>query len=319
MKKRIRIGELRVGMYVEELETSSLDHKYYAPFLIDTIDQIKAVITCNAISAVIDVTKGINPDATAQSESEIRRNFEQYLLRHYSSQEIAHARILMSKTVPKVKDLLTNAPREGAINVEAALSSVEDIMASTTKNAGALVSLSKLRRRDEETFVHSISVSALLITFARKLSMNEELIRHVGLAGLLHDVGKMAIPTEILRKQEKLTEHEYRIVRLHPVLGSELLKNKATLPETVLDVCLYHHERYDGSGYPSRLSGEQIPFVARLAAICDVYDALTSRRPYKATWSQARAVETMLSTQGHFDPSLLRQFVSKMILSGDLN
>ncbi|RBR00896.1 hypothetical protein FVER53590_30316 [Fusarium verticillioides] len=226
--------------------------------------------------------------------------------------------MVIAETLPKIKELFASAPREGGIDLDIASALVRAVIGSIVANGGALISLSKLRTKDEDTFIHSISVCALLVTFGRKLNLEDGLIRDLGLAGLLHDVGKMAIPEYILQKSEKLSEDEFRIVRMHPRLGFELLSGKSVLPGTVLDICLHHHEKFDGSGYPFGLAGEKIPYVARLAAICDVYDALTTRRAYKGTWSQAQAVDSMMRSRGHFDPSLLRLFVSQMVLSGEL-
>jgi HD-GYP domain-containing protein (c-di-GMP phosphodiesterase class II) len=109
------------------------------------------------------------------------------------------------------------------------------------------------------------------------------------------------------------------LVRMHPQRGYELVSSLPNTPRQVLDICLHHHEKFDGSGYPSRLAGQQIPFVARLAAICDVYDALTTVRPYKRAWSQAEAINMMMNSPGHFDPDLLAAFVSNMVISGTLH
>lgn len=124
----------------------------------------------------------------------------------------------------------------------------------------------------------------------------------------------MIIP-EILNKPWKLTAEEMDLVRAHPQKGYEMVAKADSAPDEVLDICRFHHERYDGSGYPDRLSGRDIPYVARVAAICDVYEALTSIRPYKRAFSQAEAINMMMNSSGHFDQKLLSAFVSRMIIS----
>lgn len=205
--------------------------------------------------------------------------------------------------------------RRGFIN--AASQAVERIMSEAMTNAGALIGVAKLKKKDEGTFLHSLSVSALMmVAFGRSLGLDEETIRLLGLGGLVHDLGKVALPIELLRKPGKLTGEELALIRTHPERGLEMLAQVVSLPKVVLDICLYHHEKFDGSGYPRKLMGSGIPFAARLAAICDVYDALTSIRPYKRASTQAQAIDTMLLSAGHFDPDLLKAFVSGMVING---
>ena len=162
-------------------------------------------------------------------------------------------------------------------------------------------------RRDELergtlTLRKSDAVSALMVTFGRSLAMGEDAIRLLGLGGLVHDLGKTALSVDLSRKPGQLTVQELAIIR-----------------EAVLDICLYHHEKFDGSGHQKQLVGRDIPFVARVAAICDVYDALTTVRPYKGRMSQAEAVDLMFRSHGHFDPDLLKTFVSRMIINGAID
>ncbi|WP_313305490.1 HD-GYP domain-containing protein, partial [Stutzerimonas balearica] len=129
-------------------------------------------------------------------------------------------------------------------------------------------------------------------------------------AGLLHDIGKMAMPLEVLNKPGKLDDDEFAIMRSHPERGHALLLNaQSSVSEAVLDVCLHHHEKVDGTGYPHRLAGEQISLLARMGAICDVYDAITSNRPYKTAWDASGSLAKMAQWQGHFDTQLLHAFV----------
>jgi len=158
-----------------------------------------------------------------------------------------------------------------------------------------------------------------MIAFGHALGHGKDDVRVLGLGGLVHDLGKLAIPDDILSKSGKLTAVEMDLVRAHPQMGFEMVAKPGTAPPEVLDICRFHHERYDGSGYPHRLSGKEIPYVARLAAVCDVYEALTTIRPYKRAYSQSEAVNMMLNSPGHFDSELLSSFVSKMVISGTLH
>jgi len=128
-------------------------------------------------------------------------------------------------------------------------------------------------------------------------------------AGLLHDIGKMAVPDLVLKKPSKLTDAEYAVVREHSQRGYDLLLQNENAPAIAAEVVLHHHEKYDGTGYPHGLKGEEISLYARMGAICDVYDATTSNRPYKDGWAPAESIAQMLEWDGHFDPKLLDVFV----------
>jgi len=140
-----------------------------------------------------------------------------------------------------------------------------------------------------------------MVSLARQLGLSEDLVREAGLAGLLHDVGKMTMPVEVLNKPGSLTDAEFVVMRSHPERGHALLLAAGSIPASALDVCLHHHEKYDGSGYPYRLQGEAISLFARMGAVCDVYDAITSNRPYKKAWNPAESLARMAQWTGHFD------------------
>jgi HD-GYP domain-containing protein (c-di-GMP phosphodiesterase class II) len=169
-----------------------------------------------------------------------------------------------------------------------------------------------LKTKDDYTFMHSVAVCALMVALARQLGMSEALCREAGLAGLVHDVGKALMPLEVLGKPGKLTDDEWRIMRGHPGRGFALLEDGGTATAAMMDVALHHHERVDGTGYPHRLAGDGISELARMGAICDVYDAVTSNRPYKAGWDPAESIAKMAAWKGHFDSRLFNAFVHSL-------
>ncbi len=186
---------------------------------------------------------------------------------------------------------------------------VNDIADSVSRNPGALISLARLKTSDNYTYMHSVAVCALMISLGRALQLSEAACREAGLAGLLHDIGKVAIPLGILNKPGSLSDDEFATVRSHPQRGYDMLREGASASAAVMDVCLHHHEKIDGSGYPDRLAGEQISLLARMGAVCDVYDAITSNRPYKSGWDPAESVSKMISWTGHFDTKVLSAFI----------
>ena len=198
------------------------------------------------------------------------------------------------------------------VDAESCLPLVEEISRSVSRNPDALVSLARLKTQDNYSYMHSVAVCALMVVLGRTLGLDEAACRAAGLAGLMHDVGKAVMPLEVLNKPGKLTDAEYQVIRSHPERGHALLlEGRGATPE-MLDVVLHHHERVDGTGYPGRISGEVFTPLARMGAICDVYDAITSNRPYKAGWDPAQSIARMAGWKGHFDPELFSAFVQSL-------
>ncbi len=166
--------------------------------------------------------------------------------------------------------------------------------------------------RDKKTEKHSQRVIEMTITIARKMGMSHEELAHVRRGALLHDIGKMAVPDAILLKPGKLTEEEWVIMRKHTVHAFELLSPIDYL-RPALDIPYCHHEKWDGSGYPRGLKGEEIPLAARIFAVADVYDALISDRPYRKAWSREEALEYIhLESGSHFDPQVVEMFFEEV-------
>ncbi|QWT16717.1 HD-GYP domain-containing protein (plasmid) [Sphingobium xenophagum] len=186
---------------------------------------------------------------------------------------------------------------------------VDEIAASIARNRSAMSSIVRLKSKDEYTYMHSVAVSTLMINLADELGLSQDEKREAGLAGLLHDIGKMAVPNDLLQKAGALSDKEFRLIRTHPARGHALLLQSEGVPEAALDVCLHHHEKMDGTGYPHRLPAEKISLFARMGAICDVYDAVTSHRPYKEPWTPFEALARMKAWTDHFDPAILASFI----------
>ena len=188
---------------------------------------------------------------------------------------------------------------------------VQDITDSVMRNGSALISLARLKTADNYTYMHSVAVCALMVSLSHQLKLNESDTREAGMAGLVHDLGKSAMPLEVLNKPGKLTEGEFAVMRAHPEAGHRMLLEAKGVGPIPLDVCLHHHEKVNGLGYPHRLKGEDISLFARMGAVCDVYDAITSNRPYKSGWDPAESIQKMAqwSREGHFDDRIFQAFV----------
>jgi putative nucleotidyltransferase with HDIG domain len=197
-----------------------------------------------------------------------------------------------------------------ALQVSEAEPLVDEISQSISRNPEAFLSLVRLKNKDNYTYMHSVAVCALMTSLGKQLGLSGQDLKDVGMAGLLHDVGKMMIPDKVLHKPGKLTDDEFNIIKEHPLKGWEVLKISPGANDAALDVCLHHHERVDGKGYPEKISGDKLSLFARMGAICDVYDALTSNRCYKTGWEPAETLRKMTEWKnGHFDERIFYAFV----------
>jgi len=161
--------------------------------------------------------------------------------------------------------------------------------------------------------MNSVAVCALMISLARHLDLDEAEVREAGMAGLMHDLGKALIPLDVLNKPGKLTDTEFDVIKRHPAEGHRLLLESGTASAVMLDVCLHHHEKVDGTGYPDRLADAQISLFAKMGAVCDVYDAITSNRPYKRGWDPAESIRKMTEwSKGYFDQRVFQAFIKSI-------
>ena len=249
------------------------------------------------------------PSAFMTPEAEIRRT---PLLGDARAAEMRRATKMLERSKTEVINLFEDARLGKAITTDKISSLVSQISKSVNKDPSIILNVARLKSKDEYTYLHSVSVCALMINLGRRLGLDEAVVQDLGLAGMLHDLGKMSIPDIILNKPGKLDDDEWTVVRSHPEKGHAILLQADCGTPTALDVCLHHHEKMDGTGYPFRIPGENISLAARMAAICDVYDAITSQRSYNKPLSGAMALAKMMSWRGHFDPDLLRAFVESL-------
>ncbi|MBK3918824.1 DUF3391 domain-containing protein [Pseudomonas stutzeri] len=325
MLRKILVSQLRCGMYVHALEGSWFDHPFWrSKFLLSDPADLQALRSSGIQAVWIDLDKGVDVEAATPPAAEAQPlaappdpalpqpDVESVAPTQPCSvqDELQRASRLLKRSKEQVTSLFTEARLGKAVDPQQCLPLVEQISASLARNGSALLGLARLKTKDEYTYMHSVAVCALMVALARQLGLPEDQVQEAGMAGLLHDIGKMAMPLDVLNKPGKLSEDEYAIMRSHPERGHAMLLAALTsVSDAVLDVCLHHHEKVDGTGYPHRLAGEQISLLARMGAICDVYDAITSNRPYKAAWDASGSLARMAQWQGHFDTRLLHAFV----------
>ncbi len=331
MLKKIRVDEVQLGMHIKEFCGSWMDHPFWrGQFVITDPKDLDKIRASNVREVMIDTDKGIDtaPTATqAVPESVVRDEqaeaMEQVVkydrpahvpvTKVSSDKEFARAAAICRQATGAVHSMFQEARMGRAMDTVVAKQVVDDITDSVTRNGGALISLARLKTADDYTYMHSVAVCALMVALGRQIGMNDDETKAAGFAGLLHDVGKMAIPMEVLNKPGKLTDEEFAIVKSHPEEGLRLLKESGVTDASAIDVCIHHHEKTNGTGYPYGLNDAQISRLAKMGAVCDVYDAITSNRPYKAGWDPAQSLKQMASwVNGHFDPKIFQAFVSSL-------
>lgn len=220
------------------------------------------------------------------------------------------------ESVDKVKDRLVNVLSEDEeLNIDELLADTERILREARNGAHVMEMLHGIRDYDDMTYVHSLNVSLLCNVFAGWLKFSPEETKSLTLAGLLHDIGKMLVPKEIITKEGKLTDEEYEIVKTHTTKGYQALK-KYPLDIRIKSAVLMHHERCDGSGYPNGFRGDTIDEFSKIIAIADVYDAMTSKRRYRSAFCPFEVVENF-ERDGlqKFDPKYLMLFLERVVQS----
>jgi HD-GYP domain-containing protein (c-di-GMP phosphodiesterase class II) len=318
--KRIKVQQLILGMYIQELCGSWLNHPFWkSRFLLEDPEDLKKLLHSGITELFIDTSRGLDvasapvntpkpttPPPPTPPPAKTSATIDRIPLQR----ELQKAAKLCAQSKAAVTSMFNEARMGNAISTEAALPLVEEITMSVSRNPSALISIARLKTKDDYTYMHSVAVCALMVALAQQLKLSEEETRQAGLGGLLHDMGKALIPNEILNKPGKLTDEEFYTVKTHPIKGYELLLEGGNVGKIPLDICLHHHEKVDGRGYPNNLKGEEISLYARMGAVCDVYDAITSNRPYKNGWDPAESISKMAEwCNGHFDERIFQAFV----------
>ncbi len=323
MLKKISINQLRKDMFIHEFCGSWIDHPFWKKsFLVSTEEDFQSIQTSKITELIIDTSKGVDvldanqvlaaatpepesPPAPAQSRPPAVRPAAISM-----DKELTNAAHIIAQSKLAVRNMFQEARMGNTVDVDSMLPLVDEISESVSRNSSALIGLARLKTKDDYTYMHSIAVCALMIALTRQLHLCEEDVKEAGMAGLFHDIGKMATSNEILNKPGKLTDGEFDTVKQHPLAGYQILSRNKDISKVVLDVCLHHHEKVDGTGYPDKYSDEKISLMAKAGAVCDVYDAITSNRPYKKGWCPAESIKKMSEWAGtHFDPHIFQAFV----------
>ncbi|WP_374243178.1 HD-GYP domain-containing protein [Zoogloea sp.] len=321
MLKKIPVARLRPGMFIHEFCGDWMSHPFWrSRFLLEAEADLRRIVESGIAHVYIDTGRGLDDqdavpavEVQAALEDEIRAAMataDDAPVRASVQEEMQRARKVHDQAHKVVRSMMSDVRLGRAVSLDDAEPVVEAITGSVLRNGGALMGLIGIKNKDDYTFLHSVSVCTLMIAFGRSLGLEGDALRQGGIGGLLHDIGKMKVPDAVLNKPGRLTEEEFELIKRHPGDGHAVLMQTEGIGPVPLDITRHHHERLDGSGYPDRLAGEAISTMARMAAIVDVYDAITADRCYHKGMPAAEALRKMWEwSAAHFDQKLLQAFM----------
>lgn len=338
MLRKIPTHQLRIGMHIHEVPGSWLSHPFWRGSFKLADDKQLLQLRTAVQHVVIDTRKGLDvlqveeqttylddvevsvtegaEDGAALAQATVLPSAGTAAPPQPVSfqDEVVRASRIVAQSRTAMKSMFQDVRMGKVIDAEHCLPLVSDIADSVQRNPGAIVSLARLKTSDDYTFMHSVAVCALMVALARQLGLNDSDTREAGLAGLVHDLGKALMPPDVLNKPGALTPEEFAIMKGHPEAGHKMLIEGKGVGAVPLDVCLHHHEKVNGKGYPHGLKGDEISLFAKMGAVCDVYDAITSNRPYKAGWDPSDSITRMAqwAKDGHFDERIFQAFVKSI-------
>ena len=320
MLKKIDASALKVGMFIHHLDCGWMEHPFVRNrFLLRSEDEIQKIRNAKIRAVVIDCSKGLEvedaptlaqADAATEAEVTAIAAAPRIVTRVSLGEELQRAAHVRKQAAGLVRTVMADARLGKAVELDKVGPVVESVTESILRNSGALLGLLRIKNKDDYTFLHSVSVCALLVAFCRSRKMDEDTIYQAGLGGLLHDTGKALVPDTILNKQGRLTDEEFDVIKRHPRDGYDILVKTPEIGPIPLDITLHHHERRDGSGYPDKQGEGAISELAQMAAIVDVYDAITSDRCYHKGMPAAEALRKIYEwSKFHFSPTLAQEFM----------
>ena len=310
IKRPIPVAGLKVGMYVCELDRPWLE----TPFLLQgfRIESLEDIDTIAGYCEYVYIEEQEDQWLKAEERSILEQPAPKKIYPHkpLNRQSFSAAGSTISSARKLTRSFMDDVRLGRGIDVKEVKTTVSECVKSIMHNPDALLWMGKIRDKDEYTAEHSLNVGILAMTFGRHLGASEEELNLLGLCGILHDVGKMKTPLEVLNKEGRLTAEEFQIMKSHPVDGRDILMAHDDVHNAAVDVCYSHHEALDGSGYPRGLKANNISDNTRIITICDVYDAITSERIYKSGQSSLDALKVLYQNrETKFDNRFVTEFI----------
>lgn len=219
---------------------------------------------------------------------------------------------VQAKSIDIMDQIQKEIEEKKKINCEPVKELAKEILADLDKSKSVFVNLLSVQKFDDYTYTHSLNVGTISMVFARHLGLSEDEVVEIGVGGYLHDIGKALIPIDIINKPGKLTEDEFKIIKKHPGLGYSLIMHDDTVTQNIKEMVLYHHEKLDGTGYPTKLKGDEIHLEYHIVGLADIFDALSTQRSYKPSYSTKESLDIISKIEEHFEVSLKRKFLNCM-------
>ena len=318
IETRVSTADLQLGMHVVRLDRSWLDTDFPVQGFIvqsqDDIDALQEQCDYVYIEGRLEFTaepeiKGAEP-ASRKKKAPVVKPRIQYINKIAFEEELGTASQGLRKARALARDIIASVRMGRVLDVNRCREVVSETVDSVLRNHQALLWLTQIKHKDGYTAEHSINVCVLAATFARHLGMIRGEIERVALCGLLHDVGKIRVPIEVLNKEGAYTPEELEQMKLHPTHGRDILMSVSGLDAIAVDVAYSHHERISGDGYPRGLGDAQIPYYAKIISVVDAYDAITSNRCYDKARSSKEALDIIYRCRGsQFDDQLALEFI----------
>ncbi|MDR0620937.1 MAG: HD-GYP domain-containing protein [Deltaproteobacteria bacterium] len=326
MIRKISTKALEVGMFVSDVGRTWLNHPWKTKSrLLTDRSEIDELIEFGIEEVYIDTGKSVKTSQAAPKPKPALNDIKHPINRPQPKKPAPEPTVSMELEFPKAekayskaldtsKALVAACRMNKRIELNEVQDDVNELVESVTRNRDALTALIKLRHFDDYTYTHSLNVSVLSISAGKTLGLTNDELKILGLGTMFHDLGKLRIPDNILNKPGKLTDEEFAIMRNHAALSADILtEQNLNVSDQVIKVARSHHERIDGSGYPDQLRGEQIPNLATICGLSDVYDALTSDRVYHKGMVPHDALKFIYSLRGtHFQPDWVDRFVQSV-------
>ncbi len=336
MKKKVDVADLKPGMFVCQLDRPWRETPFlFQGFEITSDEQLDTIREhCSYVYVEVERVAGADartqawrarrgasaqPGAQTTPKPAIREVVEKataprprqvYQDQTHLEHEVEIIRETHDQAMVLVDAIMEDVRLGKSIDTPRAKTVVAGMAKSVLRNPDALMCFTHLKNKDDYTALHCLRVSILALAFGRHLGFDEEGLNLLGMGALLHDIGKMKVPQEILNKPGKLTEREFRIMKGHVPLGVGILQRTDGVPPKAVEVTRLHHERYDGTGYISNLAGDQISEFGLIGGIVDVYDAMTSDRVHQRGISSLDALKKMYEWRSReFHPMLVEQFI----------
>lgn len=344
MLRTIPVSQLEVGMFIHSFEGSWFDNPFWrSRFLLTDHKQLERIVESGVEQVIINESRGtglptvsqtdVAPQPLEASERAPKRvavsqpppapgprsylretpkpSFGRLSTRQRAAQAQKASRII-NQSRAAVMNLFQDARLGNAVKGDEMAPLVSQISESVSIDPTIILNMARLKSEDEHSYLHSVAVCALMITLARKMGVPEAQIQEVGMAGLLHDVGKSSIPDSTGSDPGAREKAESAAVQNHPQRGHDILSSSKGVGDIALEVCLRHHEKMDGTGFPGGIRADNFSIFSRMCAICDDYDDLTASRPDRDALSASAALARMQAASGHYDKLILREFVDSL-------